>query len=350
MNIKIPTIPRPKAVLPPRQPNPRSLPMGDLYRRLRTVGFDAAFIRTRVLPDWWDDSLAENPVNRTLAELAIFRFLGFSIRDLSTPSKRLKLPPISGARLKRLKGTKPSEIVPSILVAERIAKAVVHCLQGLPAWHALPQVGELRKQILTCRQFVDLEALLHYAWSRGIAVLHISALPKPSKRFSGMALFCGETPVIVLASRRDSPPWLAFHLAHELGHLAFGHVTQGKPLIADNDIDQIDNDEEETKADAFACELLTGAPSPQIGAITGLTAPKLASIVHKSGSESKIDPGTLALVYGHSAERMPVAQKALKLLGMDRGARPQIVAALTRHIAEEVPESEDRFLSLVTGD
>ena len=43
-------------------------PMKDLYERLRDVGFDASFVRYRILPEWWEDELAEKPANRAMGE------------------------------------------------------------------------------------------------------------------------------------------------------------------------------------------------------------------------------------------------------------------------------------------
>src|SRR5687767_9398654 len=66
--------------------------MRDLYKRLRAIGFDEKFIRERVLPDWWDDSLGTVPSNRALAEAAIARALALPVGVLRDPSASLRLP------------------------------------------------------------------------------------------------------------------------------------------------------------------------------------------------------------------------------------------------------------------
>ena len=43
-----------------------------------------------------------------------------------------------------------------------------------------------------------------------------------------------EHPVIVLSSGYTQPVCLAFDLAHELGHLALGHIQEG--ILIDDDI------------------------------------------------------------------------------------------------------------------
>ena len=321
----------------------------DLYKRLRKAGFDRKFVRARLLPDWWDDSLADVPANRALAEAAISRTLGFPIRDLRNPSVALQLPATSDFRLKRRRGTHLNEIKPALLLARQAANAIVASVVDLPTFKGTRKVEKVREAILEQRQFVNLESLLEYAWDNGIAVLHVVELPKPSKTFSGMVLFCGQTPAIVLASGRDSSPWLAFDLAHELGHVLLGHVAIGTAPLADGDIDQIGNDKQERLADEFACALLTGFARPYTKLIPGWTGRKLATWAQHIGGKRKIDPGAAALVYGRATKRMGVAQNALKALGMDRGAHEKIAQALKRRLPEELPESTARFASLTAA-
>lgn len=323
-------------------------PMKDLYERLRDVGFDASFVRNRILPEWWDDELAETPANRAMAEAAVSRMLGFPIDQLRYAERSLKLPAVSDVRLKRHKGTKAKEVQPAILLAEQTAKATLSALPELPPFGGRLSALEMRQRVLADRYSVDLDGLLKFAWSHGIVVLHLAELPKATKKFSGLALFCGQTPIIVLACRRDSPPWIAFHLAHELGHILLGHVAEGQPPLADSDIDQIDKDVEELAADEFACAALTGHPAIRVEPIYGLTADKLVMWAKRIAAKNSIDPGTVALIYGRNATRIAVAQNALKLMGLDHGAKAKIGAALeSRLCRDDLPESTERFLSLL---
>lgn len=325
------------------------LHMRDLYRRLRELGFDADFIRARVLPDWWDDSLASAPANRALAEAAVSRMLGFPISDLRKPDAKLKLPATSQVRLKRRQDTTDKEVAPTILVAERAATAIVSSLIGVPPFVGETTATSVRGSILQRRRLVDLESLLDFAWRQGIAVLHVSGMPSASKRFSGMALFCKSVPVVVLASKSDSPPWIAFHLAHELGHILLGHVTHGREGLADVDIDKTARDDQERESNAFACEVLTGHPNPNPGPIYGLTGERLAALARQEGLKTGTDPGALALIYGRNANRMGAAQNAIKLMGMDRGAHSAIAKFLKQYLPDEPSDLANRFLALANA-
>jgi hypothetical protein len=323
--------------------------MKDIYQRLGKVGFDAAFVRGHVLPDWWNDSLGNNPANRAIAEMSISRMLGVAIKDLHDPKGQLHLPAFNNFRLKRTKGTAPSDLVPALLLATQSAKAVVHALPQLPEFTGTRSAVEVRAEILTSRAFVDLEALLDFAWRSGIVVLHLSQLPKYAKKFSGMALFCNQRPVIVLGSGRESPSWVAYHLAHELGHVLLGHVTAESQPLVDSNLDKADQAEDEIAADRYACEFLTGIPDPGAKPIYGLSAPLLVAKAREMAQQYRVDPGVIALVYGRNAGRMPAAQNALKLMGLDTGARSRIAAALHAHLPHDLPESTERIVSLLAS-
>jgi hypothetical protein len=321
--------------------------MRDLYKRLRRVGFDEEFVRKNLLPDWWEDSLASVPSNRALAEASISRMLGFPVVALRDQARELELPAVSTFRLKRSKKTRPSEIAPALLLAFQAAASILRALDTA-AFTGLVSAEALRKTILRGRQFIDLSALIDCSWAAGIPVFHLAELPKASKKFAGMAVFCEGRPAIVLASGHDSPAWVAYQLAHELGHIFRGHVTPDSKPLVDGEFDGVDDEEHEDEANRFACEVLTGDPAPDLKAVYGLTAPRLVDIASRIAREHSVDPGVYALVYGKNAGRMGVAQNALKLMGLDRGARTIISNALLRHLPEDLPEPTERFVSLVT--
>ena len=131
-----------------------------------------------------------------------------------------------------------------------------------------------------------------------------------------MAVFCDGRPAIILASGRDSPPWVAYQLAHELGHIFHGHIIAGSERLVDGDFEVVDDEDHEGEADRFACELLTAEPRPSAHAILGMTAPRLVAAANNAARTKAIDPGVCALVYGKNAGRMAVAQNALKLMGL----------------------------------
>ncbi len=323
--------------------------MADIYRRLRKKGFDRDFVQDFVLPDWWEDSLAAVPANRALAEGYVARDLGFAIAELHDPESELSMSFV-GPRFKRYLNEIDELALAAAHIAQRAAKLVSTQLQDLPPYEVGLDGRAARKMILTRRPYVNLESLLDFCWSLGVIVFWLARIPKRSKPFSGLAMFCGQRPVIVLGSRRDSPAWAAFHLAHELAHILEGHVQPGQQALADGELEakSSEADEQESIADQVACEILTETRDPR-PPLRNWTAEMLASKAMVIGPRHGVDPGAYALIYGKVNNRWGVAQNALKLIGKDSGARELVREALMKRLgAAELPESAERFLNVLT--
>lgn len=323
--------------------------MADLYRRLKKVGFGPNFVRTVILPDWWEDVCADVPFNRGLAELAISRHLDIPLVSLRNTTKELTLPPLPDVRLKTATiGTRVAQVQPAIQVARRFATQLVRACQNLPEFLGPMTAEEVRKQLLSDDVgAVDLNRLLRFCWDRGIIVAHLQHLPtvKGFRKFDGLVLFIDDRPCILLAEKHDAPAKLAFHLAHELGHLLQGHIVPGQAIYCDDNIERIINDEEETEADRFALELLTGLPDPYLEPVYGLTGEELAEAVPALGAEQNVDPGLVALIYGRCADRWGVANKALQVMNANTGAHRLIQDQLAARIdLEQLGDSDRRFV------
>jgi hypothetical protein len=324
--------------------------MADLYGRLKAIGFDRTFVRAAVLPDWWSDDLASVPANRAVAEIAIARHFGFSAAALRDRTRPLSLPAKGGVRLKRSVRTTEAEVSGAVAVARRAAELVAESLIDFPAFNGPFLASAVRTGILRNSAFVELASLLAFCWSHGIPVVHLSRTSKKSKKIDGLATFCGDRPVVVLCSGRDSPPWLAFHLTHELGHIMRAHIRPGGAMLADADLDKRDDDAQEQEADQFALEALTGQTALGFTPEPGLTAPKLALAASNYGEQHRIAPGTVALIYGRSANRWGPAQKALTYLGQDTGEHERITNTLRANLPlADLPETTARFLGACVG-
>ena len=324
--------------------------MKDLYRRLKAVGYERKFVRECVLPDWWSDDLAAVPANRALAELAIARHFGFSSADLRDPKRPLILPRFDNTRLKRSARVTVQQVAGTVVVARRVAELVAECTTDLPAFDGPALAAAARATMLRNHTYVNLESLLTYCWSHGIAVVRLARTPASCKMIAGLATFCGNRPVIVLGSGHDSPPWIAFHLAHELGHIMLEHVRDGGDLLVDQNLDRTGDGRLERNADSYACEVLSGESSPGFEPRYGLTGAKLARAALAYGESRGISPGTVVLIYGRSARRFPVVPGALRYLGQDAGAHELITGALRELLPlGDLPETTQRFLSGCAG-
>lgn len=293
--------------------------------------------------------MADIQANRALAAAYISKQLGFRLEELRSKDRALTRPPMASARFKRYKNVIDEKVRASALIAQTAARAVVRSVdRSLPTFTQHVSAAEVRDAILRKHEYVDLDSLLKFCWASGVAVMSVRHLPSQGKRFDGMAVVLGNRPVIVLASGRDGPPWLAFYLAHELGHIMLGHVRRDTGALIDGELtSKTGSSTHEREADQFACEVLTGFPTPGIKDLK-VKGPKLAVIAARSGPNQGIDPGVYALIYAKSNNRWPVAQIALKYLNQNSGGQARVFECLQAHFAGgEASEEDKRFLDVL---
>ncbi|MGQ0621022.1 MAG: ImmA/IrrE family metallo-endopeptidase [Panacagrimonas sp.] len=325
--------------------------MRTLYDRLKAQGFERQYVQDAILPDWWDDALFDNASNRLTAQMTIARYLGVRLQELVSDAAPLA-PPIQNVRLKRAKNADISVVGGAVTAAIQAARATAALLKDRLPFTGLRPALEIRNQLLArpdC-MWPELSNLVDYCWQHGIGVVHVTRLPKvpKAKKIEGLATFVGKRPVIVLCSGRDSPAWLAFHLAHELGHIMCGHVKPGDGPLVDVKLDGVNDEAQELEADQYAFQVLTGHPDLKLTG-PGLTGPALAQAARKFGEDHRIHPSTVALIYGYCQKRIPVAQAALTAMRADHGARATLAEAFRRHVPlDDVPESIQRSLSATT--
>ena len=323
--------------------------MKPLYERLKSHGLDRPYVQAAILPDWWEDSLFDDASNRLTAQMSIARFLGVKLQQLADPASAFS-PPIQNVRLKRGKNADISEVTGAVTAAIHAARITADLMRDrLPFTGNRPAL-EIRNQLLARPEctWPDLPNLVDYCWQHGIAVVHVTRLPKKSKVIAGLATFVDARPVIVLCSGRDSPAWLAFHLAHELGHIMSGHVKPGDAPIVDLKLEGANDEAQEREADQYAFQVLTGDPDPKLTG-AGLTGPKLAKAARTFGEKHRIHPGTVALIYGYCQQRLPVAQAALSAMHEDQGARAMLSEAYRQHVPlDGISDAAQRSLAATT--
>jgi hypothetical protein len=328
--------------------------MKDLYTRLRALGFDQAFVRRYLLPDWWQDGLANVEANRALAEISIAQVLGIPVPQLRDPKQPLRLEVPACVRFKRPANTSTDELDAAIALAQRAAEGLVGALRAPAPFAGAMSALELRERVLSRSGRPDLEALLQAAWDHGVAVIPLRHLPPKAKRFTAAAILCGTQRVIVLASGRDGLPWLSFHLAHELGHIFLGHVSEQSPLVVETDSAEpvAGVQDDEADANTFAVELLTGHREIEVGDPRGVTPPMLATLDVRLSREWRATPGIVSLLWGYRVGRLAVANAALKRMGLAVGGADMVRQHFLRHLSDpaDLSDTLTRYLELAVGE
>lgn len=281
-------------------------PMTALFAHLQVVGIPKSFAR-KVLPDWWDDSITSSPAGLQQAQLYLAKAFNLDIASLANQEESPRFRQVAH-KFKMSRNVGIESLAASAHYATAIARLA---LQATVVTYKAPPTNpnELRDQILQAAKCVDLPALLAWCSNAGIPVLHIEKLP--GIKMTGLAIRMDGRFAIVL-SRKGHPSELLFHLAHELGHIAQGHLnTDG--FLVDQQIGADDRDDaDEKEADAYAIRLLNGVAVKYRARERVIYPVRLYRAALSLSESQRIDVGHIILNYGHAQDQFPLAKAALK--------------------------------------
>ena len=295
-----------------------SNPMKALYKRLSSEGkLRRSYLKKIVLPEWWEDSMAEAESGYAEGLAYIASHTGLLIDSMVDDRNPLTFPEVEakyylggGNTLNEIKLA--TELATA--AAALVAPAVRADYMGISA-----KASEIRDEILekgaAC---VSFESLLHWCWEKGIGVLAMTRFPDIPGKMKAMITYQGKSPVIVLCDGHKYNAWQLFHLAHEIGHLALGHVAKNSEWIdAEISATEIHNDPyagQENAATEFGVELITGSKIAPFHSSAKLVAEQVAAYAKVAGEENKVDAGFVALNHGWRNQRLPVSMIALRLM------------------------------------
>ncbi|MCX6359789.1 MAG: hypothetical protein NT029_08290 [Armatimonadetes bacterium] len=305
--------------------------MRALYRRLGALGLGQTYVRSVALPTGWDDSEAANPSTYACVLTLLARNLGLDIRSLQDAQAPLRWREAGETRFLKHGNVDECEFDAVKGIALRAAGAAA---QGVTApTRTIPSAQALRTQILSAgHQAVTLEALLDACWDLGIVVLCLRDLPPKAKKPTATVTVAGGRPVVVLCRKPCAAAWMLFWLAHEIGHVANGHLG-GASLLIDADLDGQPSGDMEQEAHKYAVTLLAGEPDPGYLAPSRLYRGRLAAWARDVGRRDGVDPGFVVL---HSTRasggRYDVANNALKALEDSPDPVATVTAQLDRRL------------------
>jgi hypothetical protein len=285
---------------------PTAKPMKRLRSRLSTAGVKRRFLDKVVLPSWWEDSIAATPGG--LREVAgyICAHLGYSLGSLLDEKQPLTFAHTGAVKYKKTKGVTDEAVALATHYALGVVRAVATAMTDLPAVAAVPSPEEWRKELLDLsdKPWVCLSQIVKAAWELGIPVIHLKNLPVGAKKPDALTTMAGERPVIVVMNARRSPSWIAFIVAHELGHIHHKHLKPGQTLV-DEKIDKTSDEQDEGEANDFASLLLTGHRDLGLNSTRSMGIPQLAAAATTFGNSYRIAPGVAALNYGFTTGGWP---------------------------------------------
>jgi len=304
-------------------------------------------------PEWWSDSADASPSAQAELRFSIARKLGLDPRSLfdnGAPrfvwDESAKYKNFSGSP-----GDRPAIASFGTALATLLLTATPASETSIVGTSAL----ELRHAMLARgRPFVELRDLMALSWGLGIPVVHLRVYPLTSKRMCAMSAMVAGRFATLLARDAAYPAPIAFHLAHEIAHIALGHVQDGGTIIdmTDPTDEGQSEDAEESTADVYALELLTGRPKPDIVVHgQGRSARELARQARKAGAANQIEPGTLALCVGFLTGDWQLANAALRHIYSSAQAVWEQINGFALHQMQldRLPEESASYVRAVLG-
>ncbi len=266
-----------------------------LSAEFSAVGLKAAEV-WKTLPDWWRDAIA-HPSGVHEIRGFVAKHFGLQI-DRAGQLQQRSLP---AACFKTRLGTDAATIASPRALATAVAHIVAQATPQ-PWTGALPSLDGLRTACLqrTDTPWVGLPDLLEACWSSGVPVIYLPALPTAEKKMDGMVTTCAGRPVVIITKKNERPGWILFVLAHEMGHVALGHLNTDDDgdTIVDEKVSEDDvesSDAQEQAANCYALQLLTGNGNSTLKLTHLMGARELAAIADRYGRQHGISPGHVVL-------------------------------------------------------
>ena len=319
-----------------------------LMQRLSRAGFKRQFVRSVLLPEWWDEACDGDSNLLPEFEVRVARFMGIPLSDVQDSTFSLVPMHSVTAKLRRVRKVDGERLLPAIHTAIKIAESTVRCLKesGVPRPEIPPSSGlEWRADVGSRGESVTLETILRDLWGRGIPVIPLDIVPAPS--FQAIACIAGGRPVILIGQKNDEPGRIAFWVAHEVGHIARGHC-DSEHLVLDGQEGILDDSDIEVNADKFSVHVLIG--ENRIPEIKNGDFREIAQESARLATCTGIGAGMIISAWASNTGDHQKAQMALKALYLATGARK----ALTGHFADNVdlegaPETDRDLLRCVSG-
>ena len=313
----------------------------NIYKQLKLLGLSKTFIENVALPSWWKSEIEENKCEIAKLVMSLAKRLHLEINVFPGSSElSLDFTPIPAKKFKLQKKQNNPELFSYLSTSIANINLEFFDRPYIPL-SADPIVT--RKSILKKNSCVNLESLLDFCWNHGIPVIHFDFFDifgkgknRPAKS-DGLVIVIKNRPVIIIGSSRKYSAWLLFILAHELGHIANGHLQEG--ILSDESFKDGVNDHEENVANRFSTQLLLG--DIPLYWNRNLDKKTLLRKVQCLSEEHSLDPGTLILNYAWKTGHWGYAVEALKRLEPNANAPVQINTYYQNHFTSMDEEGRE---------
>lgn len=331
-------------------------PAKTLYENLKNFGLTRAQVR-KLLPQWWSPEAESSPDG--YAELC-----GLISRRLSLDFGQLLKGVVvsksnaTGLAYKHSAAATPQSLQGATSIAISLAEAINAAMGDRPV--DLPgKATQIARRIRDAnKDIVSLEGLIHMCWESGIPVVPMPNLPVGVRKMDGAVISTTQRPVIIISKKRSSRAWLAFILAHELGHIGCGHLAKSGSIIDVSLQEQAtfeaesSADKQEREADRYALELLGGQAADEVVATwsSWISPVEIAVRAREAHRAVHAETGHLILRYAFQSKRWTECMTAMNFLSEDTNAEALILSALADNLDLDLVADDLKDLVMqVTG-
>ncbi len=329
-----------------------------IFGSLESAGFPRS-LQKMLLPEWvTPEVLSDTAASSEIATILAKR-LGLRASPLFAESPRVELLRRWDIKYKRSIPNRARNLTAATSIAVSVAEAIASACQ-VEFNPFVESADALRQEVFASfpGKWLGLRNLLMTCWSHGVPVIYLdlAELSQGVAKMDGMVVFTNSRPVIILSKVSQLWAWQLFILAHEVAHIALGHVDPDEILI-DEELGEDsyalkDNDSDERAADMFAIELLNGRPNATYTTSDNrVNFRELAHVAYESGLAHQIDPGHIVLNFANHSGKWDVGIAAAKVLqGENPPASIIINEAMWSGIdPETLPPDTIEFLGRITG-
>lgn len=327
-----------------------------IYEGLKGLGLTRAQVR-KILPDWWPPEAEKHPDGVAELCLLIGRRLSLDVRALMNGEIRQNASSLAVAYKHRADAT-PQSLRASTCIATSLAQAVVAAMpQPYTRIVGRPEEFAARAKEIG-RGIVSLASLIDTCWAMGVPVIPLPNLPVGIRKMDGAVIRVGDRPAIIVSKKKSSRAWLAFIVAHEIGHIGCGHLDRDGSIIDVSLQEQAtyeaesSSDAQEREADTFALSIFGGqAVEREISRWSEWSSPvELAVRARENAPILGVESGHLVLRFAFRTKRWPDAMNALRFLSEDADAEPLMKSSLSRNLDFDLVAEDIRDLVCqVTG-
>lgn len=327
-----------------------------IYDKLKEIGLSRAQAR-KLLPEWWSAEIEKS--SDGVAELCalLSRRLSLDYAALVQGLIRQKEASLSVAYKHRADAT-PLSLQASTCIATSLAQAVISAMPT-PYTPISPLAADFTALARrTGDGIVGLSSLIDACWASGVPVIPLPNLPVGVRKMDGAVIRVGDRPAIIVSKKKSSQAWLAFILAHEIGHIGCGHLEQDGSIIDVSLQEQAtyetesSTDAHEREADKFALDMLGGSAADLAVSDWPIWASPVDMAVRSRalGSKFGIESGHFVLRYAFKSKRWPDAMTALRYLSEDADAEMVMKSGLKRNLNLDLVAEDIRdFVCQITG-